>query len=104
VFGAAFGSQRGETNLTVNIIKCPKGHVTAGRDDTCNRCPNGTYSFDPKEAQCSICGANTVCPGGETVWPASGFWHSAPQSTLMHRCVSCPPSEAFLTNHQIPIV
>jgi hypothetical protein len=71
--------------LTVNIVKCPKGYVTGGRDDTCNPCPEGLYSFDPKDVRCSICGANTDCTGGATVYPMSGFWHSAPQSVQMHR-------------------
>jgi hypothetical protein len=72
-------------NVTVNIGKCPKGHVTGGRDDTCNKCPLGLFSFNPRDPQCSVCGANAVCPGGAVVWPAEGFWNSAPQSVEMHR-------------------
>ena len=71
----------------VNVVPCPKGFVTGGRDDTCNKCPVGLYSFSPLSAQCSVCGANTECPGGAVVWPVKGFWHSSPQSTQMHRCV-----------------
>jgi hypothetical protein len=87
VLKSGFYSKYGSAmaNLTVNIVKCPKGHVTGGRDDTCNRCPVGLYSFDPHDAQCSVYGANTVCPGGSTVWPINGFWHSNPQSVQMHR-------------------
>jgi hypothetical protein len=90
VLANAFQSRCGscQVNVTVNIVKCPKGHVTGGRDDTCNRCPKGLFSFDPRDVQCSICGANTICPGGATVWAIQGFWHSAPQSTQMHRYVA----------------
>lgn len=89
VFANAFFSSCGcaKANLTVNIVRCPKGHVTGGRDDTCNRCPKGLFSFNSQDVQCSICGANTVCPGGATVWAAPGLWHSAPQSIQMHRWV-----------------
>jgi hypothetical protein len=89
VFANAFFSNCGcaKANLTVNIVRCPKGHVTGGRDDTCNRCPKGLFSFNSQDVQCSICGANTVCPGGVTVWAAPGFWHSASQSIQMHRWV-----------------
>lgn len=83
-------------NLTVNINRCSKGYVTGGRDDTCNRCPEGLYSFHPSDAQCSICGANTDCRGAATVWPVSGYWHSAPQSVQMHRQVTCVTAVHFV--------
>lgn len=85
VLKSGFTTSSARANVTVNIGKCPKGHVTGGRDDTCNRCPVGLFSFDPRDAQCSVCGANAVCPGGAVVWPDEGFWNSAPQSTQMHR-------------------
>lgn len=74
--------------LQVNIVPCPPGFVTGGRKDTCNKCPEGLFTFEPKSAQCSVCGANFECPGGATVWPDKGFWHSAPRSIQMHRWVA----------------
>lgn len=76
-----------KANVTVTVVSCGKGSVTGGRDDTCNRCSRGLYSFDPKDAQCSVCVANAVCLGGAVVWPVQGFWNSAPQSVQMHRWV-----------------
>ena len=40
----------------------------------------------PAGAQCSSCPAQATCTGGAVVVPKPGFWHSSPQSTLMHRC------------------
>lgn len=84
-FEASCGMNCVTANITITIVKCPKGYVTGGRDDTCNPCPEGLYSFDPQDAWCSICGANADCRGGATVYPVSGYWHSAPQSVQMHR-------------------
>jgi hypothetical protein len=84
-FTTAFDGFGDPEQLQVNIVPCPPGFVTGGRDDTCNRCPEGLYSFGSLIAQCSICQANFECPGGATVWPESGFWHSAPRSIQVHR-------------------
>ena len=84
LFWSAFNSDIA-ARLMVNVVPCPKGFVTGGRDDTCNKCPVGLYSFSPLDAQCSVCGSNMECPGGAVVWPVKGFWHSSPQSTQMHR-------------------
>jgi hypothetical protein len=46
----------------------------------------GYFSFDLLANECSMCVPNAVCPGGAVVWPAAGFFHSAPQSMQMHRC------------------
>jgi hypothetical protein len=56
---------------------------------TRNRCPIGLFTFAPNSAECTVCGANFECPGGATVWPDKGFWHSAPRSIQMHRWVAC---------------
>lgn len=74
-----------DTSVNITIIPCPKGYVTGGRDDTCNPCPQGLYSFTATDATCSLCPANAECPGLATVWPAPGFWKSAPQSVQVHR-------------------
>jgi hypothetical protein len=72
--------------MPVNIVPCPVGWVTTGgRKDTCNRCPEGLYSFDSVNTQCNICVPNFQCPGEATVWPEVGFWHSAPRSIQAHR-------------------
>jgi len=85
VFNTDFGNISARADLKVSIVPCPPGHVTGGRDDTCNPCPVGLYSFSALSAQCSVCGANTKCPGGDVIWPVKGWWHSAPHSTQMHR-------------------
>jgi len=85
VFDTDYGNSSARAELNVTIVPCMSGHVTGGRDDTCNRCPVGLFSFSALSVQCSVCGANTECPGGDVVWPVKGWWHSAPQSTQMHR-------------------
>eukprot|EP00198_Chlamydomonas_reinhardtii_P002999 XP_001692335.1 predicted protein [Chlamydomonas reinhardtii] len=37
-------------------------------------------------AQCHNCPDRAICPGGAVVVPQPGYWHSAPNSTQMHRC------------------
>ncbi|PNH04463.1 hypothetical protein TSOC_009381 [Tetrabaena socialis] len=39
-------------------------------------------------ATCQACPASAACPGGAVVVPDRGFWHSAPNSTAIHRCPS----------------
>ncbi|KXZ51163.1 hypothetical protein GPECTOR_13g650 [Gonium pectorale] len=38
------------------------------------------------EAVCRSCPAHAACPGGPLLVPASGYWHSAPDSPRLHRC------------------
>lgn len=35
---------------------------------------------------CEMCPAHALCPGGSAVLPLEGFWHSSPNSSLMHPC------------------
>ncbi|KAG2433150.1 hypothetical protein HYH02_012694 [Chlamydomonas schloesseri] len=37
-------------------------------------------------AQCRNCPDHTVCPGGAVMVPQPGYWHSAANSTAVHRC------------------
>ncbi|KXZ50639.1 hypothetical protein GPECTOR_15g323 [Gonium pectorale] len=37
-------------------------------------------------AGCQACPQHAECPGGAVVVPKPGYWHSAPNSTLMHSC------------------
>ncbi|KAG2424440.1 hypothetical protein HXX76_014493 [Chlamydomonas incerta] len=37
-------------------------------------------------AQCRNCPDNTICPGGAMMVPQPGYWHSAANSTAVHRC------------------
>jgi len=71
--------------MLLRIIPCPKGYATASTGDACIPCVKGYFSFNPSANECSTCVPNAFCPGGATVWPAKGFFHSAPQSIQMHR-------------------
>ncbi|KAG2493238.1 hypothetical protein HYH03_008654 [Edaphochlamys debaryana] len=49
---------------------------------------------------CAACPADAYCAGGAVVAPLRGWWHSAPNSTLMHRCFNpqaCSPDAASLS-------
>jgi hypothetical protein len=69
----------------VNVAPCPRGHVTGGRNATCNPCPRGLFSFTSVDSECTICPVHANCPGLDKVWPLHGWWHSAPHSTNIHR-------------------
>lgn len=71
--------------LQLRITPCPKGYATASTGDACIPCVTGYFSFNPLANECSTCVPNAICPGGATVRPAKGFFHSAPQSVQMHR-------------------
>ena len=72
-------------SLQLRIVPCPKGYVTASGGDACSLCVKGYFSFDPASKECTMCVPNAQCSGGDALWPAHGFWHSASQSTQMHR-------------------
>ena len=44
---------------------------------------------------CEACPANAKCSGGAVIAPLPGYWHSSPNSTLMH---ACPNREACRKN------
>ncbi|KAG2501446.1 hypothetical protein HYH03_001229 [Edaphochlamys debaryana] len=46
----------------------------------CNNCPEGAF-----------------CPGGATVVPLPGYWHSAANSTQMHKCPHSEACQGFWT-------
>lgn len=71
--------------MQLRITPCPKGYATASTGDACIPCVQGYFSFNPMANECTTCVPNALCPGGATVWPAKGFFHSAPQSVQMHR-------------------
>lgn len=37
---------------------------------------------------CEVCPDNAECSGGAVVVPEAGFWHSSPNSTVMHACIT----------------
>ncbi|KAG2449685.1 hypothetical protein HYH02_005214 [Chlamydomonas schloesseri] len=43
------------------------------------------------DSVCRNCPQNAECPGGAVIVPLAGYWHSAPNSTKVHRC---PQSDA----------
>ncbi len=46
---------------------------------------------------CRNCPLNALCPGGPLLLPRPGYWHSAANSTLFHRCPNsdaCPGATA----------
>ncbi len=45
-----------------------------------------TAGGDDASATCRACPRNAYCPGGALMIPRQGYWHSAANSTAMHRC------------------
>jgi hypothetical protein len=72
-------------NLTVHVVPCSQGDVTSSSGDACIPCSRGWYSLDPRNSTCDQCVPNAECPGGASILPLPGWWHSSPRSTQMHR-------------------
>lgn len=72
------------TNVTVHVVQCSIGDVTAATGDACQICEKGYYSFNPRNSSCDWCVPNAECPGGAEVLPLPGFWRSSPLSIQMH--------------------
>ncbi|KAG2486976.1 hypothetical protein HYH03_014349 [Edaphochlamys debaryana] len=110
------------SSVAVELLPCPLGSsIQAGpaaRPDqaSCQPCPSLQFSLwvDPRNSSmnavesfsnttladvlekgvCHPCPSDAYCPGGAVVVPLAGFWQSAANSTLMHRCFSdaaCAP-------------
>lgn len=47
----------------------------------------GASSSTAGDGNCRTCPTNAVCPGGASVLPRLGYWHSSPTSIQMHKCV-----------------
>lgn len=93
------------------VLPCALGEVAKDRGVRCEACDKLLFSLwlDPRAggrsalelcAQgrrpppisnitfplCKPCPANAECSGGAVIAPSPGFWHSSPNSTLMHAC------------------
>lgn len=99
------------------VLPCAIGEVAKDHGTRCERCDHRLFSLwsDPRAGgmqaarQCSYmkgsdawddlasyptcepCPFNANCTGGAVLVPLEGFWHSAPNSTIMH---ACPMPEA----------
>ncbi|WIA37967.1 hypothetical protein OEZ86_001344 [Tetradesmus obliquus] len=72
-------------SFSLYVRGCMPGEV-APLPDTCEPCVPGFYSLDPTQALCQLCPAGADCPGGASIIPQPGWWHSAATSAQMHRC------------------
>jgi hypothetical protein len=73
--------------IFLQIRPCLHGEIVGQQGDVCDQCPDGQYSLDQADQACSPCPDSAMCPNGTTSFiPAEGFWHSAANATLMHRC------------------
>jgi hypothetical protein len=70
--------------LALEVRSCMQGEVSP-RPDTCEVCGPGSFSLTPSNASCDACPEGAFCPGGARILAQPGHWHSAPQSTQMHR-------------------
>jgi hypothetical protein len=70
--------------LALEVRSCTQGEVSP-RPDMCEVCGPGSFSLNPSNASCDACPDGALCPGGPRILAQPGHWHSAPQSTQMHR-------------------
>lgn len=71
----------------VQVRACQPGEVSGSGNETCELCPITQYSFDPFSGVCSTpCPLHANCSGGSALVPVPGYYHSAPNSTIMHSC------------------
>ena len=74
-------------NIIVRIKPCDRGHYLV--NNACLTCPEGTYSFDEKPTNatmCSSCPENGKCLKGDVIIPSEGFWNDNPQDTVIFKC------------------
>uniref|UniRef100_A0A383V7R9 TNFR-Cys domain-containing protein n=1 Tax=Tetradesmus obliquus TaxID=3088 RepID=A0A383V7R9_TETOB len=71
--------------LSIQVRSCILGEVTPV-PDACQACPEGSFSLEPQMQTCDSCPAGAECPGGFSIVPLDGMWHSAPESRQVHRC------------------
>jgi hypothetical protein len=71
-------------NLSLQVRGCIVGEVTPAHD-ACQACPEGSFSLNPSSRSCDSCPPGAQCPGGFAIVPLPGMWHSASQSTQVHR-------------------
>lgn len=85
-----------ETSYIITFINCVVGEVYDTQIFTCNKCPEGTFSFiDPFVAKdCIKCDPDKLdCRGGSEVYPKRGFWRI---SNVSDKAISCPNPYACL--------
>ncbi|WIA10431.1 hypothetical protein OEZ85_010623 [Tetradesmus obliquus] len=68
----------------VEVRSCEVGEVTNELGDACEPCSPGSYSLDPANFTCDACPLHASCPGGSTVGPLEGYWHSSTTSPQIH--------------------
>ncbi len=61
---------------------------------------SSTTSDSADAPVCRICPPAAQCPGGAVVVPQPGWWHSAANSTKMHRCPYAPACGKVPTGEQ----
>lgn len=76
-----------EVDLSVTLRACEPGEESVGdeRQQTCEECAPGTYSFEPG-ATCQSCVDHATCLGGTSLEPDRGYWRSWRGSRNVRRC------------------
>ena len=84
------------TQLQLYLKECEVGEIVneivSSGQKVCEKCPSGTYSFDPTEDYCRDCPDNANCPGGNVIDVDNGYWrqcqdcHDVVQCIYKHAC------------------
>lgn len=76
--------------VMIRLRTCHAGEIKVQVSDTqskCEMCPFGSYSFDPRDAQCTECPNDAICAGGTDINVDKGFWRQCDTCELIEECI-----------------
>ena len=78
------GYENTEEIVEVYLRKCIVGETVRG-EDSCIRCPAGTYSFEAGPP-CKPCPTGAICYGDASIISAEGYWRENQKSDIFFEC------------------
>ena len=76
----------------IRLRACAPGELNQTQSGQCIFCPQGTYSLDADDQQCTECPEGVDCRGGGEIWIKPGYYRSENTSGLF--VMPCNDSEA----------
>ncbi len=70
----------------ISLRVCVPGEIL--KDNMCNPCEKGFYSFFTTDTECIQCMDGATCWGGNTVEVYLNYWRSNTSSALVYECFS----------------
>ena len=81
------GSPKGGGDGSANVANASSSSTSRAAYAVARLEPALRALEDSNNATCRNCPSNARCGGGAVLVPLAGYWHSAPNSTLMHRYI-----------------